>query len=198
MGARHADRLWMIAGVAVVALMGVVTWFLAVSPQHTDEADLRTKTQTAREQAEELRQRIVQLKSDQARLGMLTKARDARKDALPADSGVPAFLRQLQGTGTKVGVDVSGLTVGDPSPEKAVAGVWSLPIQLTAKGTAAGLGAFLNQLQGAGQKRAVLIEAANLSSDGADAAGGAQQISLSLKAFVAPPVGAGAPSVTTD
>ena len=197
MGARHADRLWMIAGVAAVALLGVVTWFLAVSPQHTDEADLRSKTQTAREQADELRRRIVTLKSDQARLGMLTKARDARKDALPADSGVPAFLRQLQGTGTKVGVDVSGLTVGDPSPEKSVPGVWSLPIQLTAKGTATRLGGFLSQLQGADQKRAVLIEAANLSSEGEDA-GGTQQLSLSLKAFVAPPVGAGAPSVTTD
>ena len=198
MGARHADRLWMIAGAAVVALLGIVTWFLAVGPQRSDEADLRSRTQTAREQADDLRRRIVKLKADQARLGVLTEARDARKDALPADSGVPAFLRQLQGTGTKVGVEVSGLTVGDPSPDKAVAGVWSLPIQLIAEGSATRLSAFLNQLQGADQKRAVLIEAANLSSDGAHAANGTQQMSLSLKAFVAPPVGAGAPSVTTD
>jgi hypothetical protein len=60
------------------------------------------------------------------------------------------------------------------------------------------LGAFLNQLQGADQKRAVLIEAANLSSSGENATAGAQQLSLTVKAFVAPPVGAAAPTVTTD
>ena len=198
MRARHADRLWMAAGIVVVALLSVVTYFLVVKPQFDEATALSEQTTTAELQAADLRKRIVKLAADKSKLSALKTALAARQDALPADSGVPAFLRQLQASGSKVGVDVSGLTVGDPSPEKTVAGVWSLPIQLTAKGTAAGLGAFLNQLQGAGQKRAVLIEAANLSSDGADATGGAQEMSLSLKAFVAPPVGAGAPSVTTD
>ena len=201
MGTRHADRLWMAAGLAVIAVLGAVTWFLAVSPQRTEAADLELQTQAAHAQADDLHARIVKLTADKARLGELTKALQARQDALPADSGVPAFLRQLQATGTKVGVDVSGLTVGDPAPEETEPGVWALPIQLTAEGNAKQLGAFLKQLQGADQKRAVLIEVANLSSDRAAAAvGGTPQLSLNLtvKAFVAPPVGAGAPSVATD
>jgi type IV pilus assembly protein PilO len=198
MGARHADRLWIAAGAMVVALLAVATWFLAVSPQHADAAALRSDTETARAQADDLRARIVKLTADKASLSVLTKALNARKDALPADSGVPAFLRQLQATGTAVGVDVSGVTVGDPAPEEAVPEVWALPIQLTAEGTAERLGGFLQQLQGSDQKRAVLIQVADLSSFSEGPAAGTLTLNLTVKAFVAPPAGAGAPSITTD
>lgn len=200
MGARHADRLWMVAGMVVILLLAVATWFLAVSPQRTEAAGLADQTATSEARAEELRGRIVQLTADKAKLGPLTKALNASKDALPADSGVPAFLRQLQATATQVGVDVSGLTVGDPAAEDAATGVYALPIQLTAEGTAAKLGDFLKQLQGADQKRAVLIGATNLTSNGQSATGSAQDwgLSLTMKAFVAPPAGAGAPTITTN
>jgi Tfp pilus assembly protein PilO len=200
MGARQADRLWVAAGAAVIALLGVITWLLLVSPQLADADGLREQTATARTQADLLRARTAKLKADQARIGELKKERDARAAALPADSGVPAFLRQLQSSGTTVGVDVSGFTVGSPAQEGTVPGVWALPIQLTAEGTATQLGAFLDQLQGADQKRAVLVEAAGLSSDGGDATGAAaaMRLNLTVKAFVAPPVGAGAPIITSD
>jgi Tfp pilus assembly protein PilO len=200
MGARHADRLWMIAGVAVIALLGFITWLLLVSPQLTETADFKEQAGTARTQAAELRTRTAQLQADQARIVQLTKERDAHAAALPSDAAVPAFLRQLQVSGTAVGVDVSGVTVGNPAQVENVTGVWALPIQLTAEGTAAQLGGFLDQLQGAGQKRAVLIEAASLGSGSGDVSGAAAQLSLSLtvKAFVAPPAGAGAPTVTAD
>jgi type IV pilus assembly protein PilO len=200
MGTRHADRLWIVAGMAVIALMGVATWFLAVSPQRTEAAGLADQTATSRIQADELRARIVKLTADKAGLSALTKALNASKDALPSDSGVPAFLRQLQATGNEVDVEVSGLTVGNPAPDETVPGVWALPIQLTAEGTVAKLGAFLKQLQGSAQKRAVLIGVANLSSGGEGATGSTDTWSLNLtvKAFVAPPAGAGAPTITTD
>jgi Tfp pilus assembly protein PilO len=196
MRARHADRLWMAAGIVVVALLSVVTYFLVVKPQFDEATALSEQTTTAELQAADLRKRIVKLAADKSKLSALKTALAARQDALPADSGVPAFLRQLQASGSKVGVDVSGLTVGTPVPEKAVSGVWSLPIQLTAAGSPAQLGDFLNQLQGANQKRAVLIESAALSTQGD--AGKVETLNLTVKAFVAPPVGAGAPVVTTD
>ena len=197
MGARHADRLWMIAGVVVIALITVVTYFLLVKPKFDEAAALREETLTAEAQAADLRKRIVKLEADKTKLSTLKTALQVRQDALPSDSGVPAFLRQLQASGSEVGVDVSGFTVSAPEQDKTVNGVWSLPIQLTAQGTPAELGDFLNQLQGANQKRAVVIETANLSNEG-DAEGGNQTLSLAIKAFVAPPVGAGAPVVTTD
>jgi type IV pilus assembly protein PilO len=197
MRARHADRLWMVAGIVVIALISVVSYFLLVKPKFDEVTALNEQTATAELQAGELRKRIVQLAADKSKLGTLKTALVARQDALPADSGVPAFLRQLQASGSKVGVNVSGLTVGTPVREEAVGGVWSLPIQLTAVGAPAQLGDFLNQLQGANQKRAVLIESAALSTEG-DATGKVETLNLTVKAFVAPPVGAGAPVVTTD
>jgi Tfp pilus assembly protein PilO len=197
MGARHADRLWMIGGVAVVALLGLITWLFLVSDQLTEADDFRKQTRTAQDQAETLRTRSARLAADQAKIDELTKKRDALAAALPSTAAVPAFLRQLQASGTTVGVDVSGITVGNPVEEGTVPGVWALPIQLTAEGTAAQLGAFLDQLQSAEQKRAVLIQAAGLS--GGDTTGGAPlSLNLTVKAFVAPPAGAGAPTLTTN
>ena len=199
MRTRHADRLWVIAGVAVVALLCAITWLLLVSPQRSEADDLRVETDTAIGHAGQLRARTAKLAAAQAKIGELTRIRDARALALPSDSGVPAFLRQLQASGNAVGVDVSGLTVGMPAEEKALPGVWALSIQLTAEGTATELGSFLDQLQDSSQQRAVLIETASLSDAGAGK-GGARPMSLSLsvKAFVAPPAGAGAPTVTSD
>lgn len=195
MGTRHADRLWMAAGALVIALLTVVTWFLLVSPRTAEMDDLAEQTDVASLQAAKLRKNTAALKVKQKNIVKLTAARDALQDALPSDSGVPAFLRQLQASGTKLGVDVSGVTVGAPEPVETMPGVWALQIQLTAEGTAGELGDFLNQLQGSGQKRAVLIEAGNL-----EAAEGSTGLSLNftVKAFVAPPVGAGAPIVTTN
>jgi Tfp pilus assembly protein PilO len=200
MRAYRSDRLWLIAGVVVVALLIAFTWLQLVGPQRTEAAELREQTATTETQAAQLRARTAQLASAQDNLGELTRTRDARIAALPAGSGVPAFLRQLQAAGTAVDVDVSGITVGLPTEEKGVPGVWSLPIQLTADGTATRLGAFLDDLQSSGQKRAVLIESAGLSAGSGESAGASpvMSLSLSVKAFVAPPAGAGVPTVTSD
>jgi Tfp pilus assembly protein PilO len=197
---RQSDRLWLIAGVTVVALLVAFTWLRLVIPQRTEAAELREQTATTEAQASQLRKRTAQLAIAQNKIGELTRTRNARAAALPAGSGVPAFLRQLQAAGTAVDVDVSGVTVGLPSEEEKVPGVWSLLIQLTADGTAAGLGAFLDDLQDSGQKRAVLIQNAGLSTEGGEGKGAGRVLSLSLtvKAFVAPPAGAGAPTVTSN
>lgn len=200
MDAHHANRLWIAAGMVVIVLLGVLTWFLAVSPQRTEAAGLADQTATSRTQADELRARIVKLTADKASLGTLTKALNAAQVALPADSGVPSFLRQLQTMEPDVQVDVSNVTVGDPAPEETAPGVWSVQLQLSASGTLAKLGDFLKRLQSSTQSRAVLIKAANLSPAGEGGAngGGDWALSFTIQAFVAPPVGAGAPTITTD
>ena len=202
MGARHADRLWMFAGAAVVAVLAAVSWFLLISPEKTETADLTAQADTARTQAADIRKRIVTLKKEKSNLTRLKATLAGYQDALPSDSGVPAFLRQLQASGTELDVDVSGVTVSTPSEVENLPGVWALPIQLTAEGSAENLGTFLQELQGADQKRAVLVESANLTSaqdDGSDADSSPKMsVSLAVRAFVAPPVGSGAPTVTTD
>jgi type IV pilus assembly protein PilO len=200
MSLRSADRLWVIAGTAVVALLGVITWLMLVAPQHTEAADLRSQTESTETQAALVRARTAKLAAAQARIGELTRERSALATALPSGSGIPAFLRQLQTTGVSVGADISGLTVGDPNEMESLPGVWEVPIQLTAEGTATQLGAFLDRLQRSGRTRAVLISDANLSGGGVEAGGGNPRLilALSIRAFVAPPAGAGAPLVTAD
>jgi type IV pilus assembly protein PilO len=195
MRSRHADRLWMIAGAAVALLLGVVTWLLLVAPQHADAAELNEQIDAATAQAAKLRKRNAELAAVHAKINKLTKMRNDRAAALPPGSGIPAFLRQMQASGTDVDVDVSGISVGQPTELKGVPGVWAVPIQLTAEGTVAELGSFLDQLQSSGQKRAVLIENASLDGGGDDEE---SNLNLMVKAFVAPPAGAGAPTVTTD
>lgn len=198
MRARHADRIWMIAGAVVILLLGLVSWFLLIRPQEIETDDLTLQTDTARSQAADIRKRIAELKKEQASLPKLRATLRGYQDALPVDSGVPAFLRQLQAAGTDLDVDVSGITVSSPAEVAQVPGVWALPIQLTVDGTAANLGAFLDQLQGADQKRAVLVESANLTLTDDSKPDGEMSVSLAVKAFVAPPLGSGAPTVTTN
>jgi Tfp pilus assembly protein PilO len=199
MNARHADRLWIIGGLAVVLLLAIGSWFLLISPKFAEADEVRGQTGDTQTQLVLLRKRIAELKNEQAQLPQLTAALADSRRALPADSGVPAFLRQLQASGDRANVKVTGVTVSDPAQQDKLPAVWALPITLTAQGSADNLGRFLTELQN-GQSRAVLIETANLSpqttTTSADASGGTVTVSLSLKAFVAPPAGVGAPAVT--
>ncbi len=201
MGARHADRIWMIGGAVVVALLVVAGWFLLIGPRYTAADDVRAQTEDTQVQLISLRKRITELKKQQADLGTIEAALAKKQKALPADSGVPAFLRQLQDAGTATSVDVTGVSVSTPVQMVNLPTVWSLPITLTAQGTSTALESFLTTLQ-TGQARAVLIEKANLSpqadtttTTGADT-GSLLSLSISLKAFVAPATGT-APKVAT-
>lgn len=200
MGARHADRIWMIGGAAVIALLVVVSWFLLIGPRYTAADDVRAQTEDTQVQLISLRKRITELKKQQAELGTIQAALAKKQKALPADSGVPAFLRQLQDAGTATSVDVTGVSVSAPAQMINLPTVWSLPITLTAQGSSTALESFLTTLQ-TGQARAVLIEKANLSPQSdttttTDAGAGSLSLSISLRAFVAPASGT-APKVAT-
>ncbi|MEV4706654.1 type 4a pilus biogenesis protein PilO [Actinoplanes sp. NPDC049316] len=194
---RYGNRLWLAAGFLVVVLLVAGTYFGVVSTMSTDADALHDQTGTAQIQMVALRKQIAKLEADKKNEKQLTATRDAYRDALPADSGVPAFLRQLQASGSEVGADVSALTVGTPTKDESVPGVWSIEIQLIADGEPDELDDFLGQLQGSDQKRAVLIESASLANSESQNPKDLR-LSLTVKAFVAPPVGAGAPTVTTN
>jgi Tfp pilus assembly protein PilO len=205
MGARHTDRLWMVAGLAVVVLLAIGSWFLLIGPKYAEADDVRQQTADTQVQLITLRNRITDLKQQQAKLPKLKATLADRQKALPGDSGVPAFLRQLQASGDEANVDVTGVTVSAPVQQANLPMVWALPIALTAQGKPTDLQTFLTGLQ-SGQSRAVLIETAGLGPQGATssadgtgdtATAGKVSINLSLKAFVATPAGAGAPTITT-
>ena len=198
MGARYADRLWMFAGAAVIVALTVVGYFFVIGPKYAEADDVRAQAETIETQMVVLRKRIAELEKQKNSLAKYRAALKANQRALPSDPGLPDFLRQLQSSGDDVGVDVSGVTVSTAEQVGGSNSVWALPITLTATGDADDLGDFLDQLQST-QPRAVLVESANLTTaTGEEAATDAgTSISLSLRAFVSPPAGSGAPAITT-
>jgi Tfp pilus assembly protein PilO len=179
MGARHADRLWMIGGVLGAALLVAVGWFLAIGPKNDAADSLREQTGTTEIRLITLRHRLAELQEQASKLDTYRAALKTNQAALPTDSGVPDFLRQLQRSGDKVDVSVSGVTVSAPLQDTALPSVYDLPITLTAIGDPDALGKFLDELQTV-QPRAVLVEAANLSQSDAENT----SLSITLKAFV--------------
>jgi Tfp pilus assembly protein PilO len=195
MGARHADRIWMIGGVVAAALLLAMGWFLAISPKNAEAQDLGVRQQDTEDRMVLLRKRLNDLEDQNTKLEQYKAAFQRNRAALPVDSGVPDFLRQLQDSGELVGVTVSGVTVNAPV-RVGTQSVYQLPITVTADGTANDLGRFLDQLQQV-QPRAVLIESANMASNGQDTTVEKATMTLAMKAFVAPDAGQPAPAVTT-
>ena len=221
MRARYADRIWLLAGATVIVLLAMAGWFLLISPKYAEKDAIASQSDATQTQLVVLRSRINELKKQQADLTTLQAALAKKQTALPSDSGLPAFLNQLQRSGSDTDVNVTGVTVGAPAQQANLSAVWALPITLTADGSTANLERFLTSLQ-TGQARAVLIESATVtpkSGTGATDASqstnpsaspsaspsppssditsaGAISINLSLRAFVAPPAGAPAPTVT--
>ena len=206
MGARHADRLWILGGVVVLALLVLAGYLLLIKPKYDEAETVRGQTETSEIQLITLRRRIGELKVQKAQMDKYKADRAAKQAAMPATSGLPDLLRQLQSSSDQVGVSVSGISVSAPevATEAGSPAVYSVPITVGVDGTAADLGRFLTDLQST-QARAILIDTANLSpKSGTDDAAGTEvdadstlSLSLSLHAFVAPPAGAGTPSITT-
>ena len=201
MGARHADRLWIFGGFAVVLVLAVIGWLFVISPKYADADTVRTEAADTETKIAQLRKRIADLEKDKAKLPEFKRTLERNRNALPSDSGVPDFLRQLQASGDALNVEVGGVNVSAPQLVNGFTTVYALPMTMTAEGSPDNLGSFLRQLQET-QPRAVLIDSANMTSqaeaaaaDGSDA--GDMTVNLSLKAFVAVPAGAGAPTITT-
>ena len=188
MGARHADRLWMIAGAAVVIVLVVISWFFVISPKYAETSDVRGQVETTETQIVVLKKRIAELEKQKAKLPQYRAALKVNQNALPSDTGLPDFLRQLQSSGDNLNVTVDGVSVSGAALAPGFTSVWSLPITLTLQGTPENLDKFLNQLQQT-QPRAVLINSAAVTSQVADAAADGAgtddvTISLALQAFV--------------
>jgi Tfp pilus assembly protein PilO len=193
------DRMWLLGGIVVMLLLVAGSWFLLIAPKNAEADEVRSSAADATAQLIILKHQVAALKAESAKLDSYKTQLQTNQKALPTTSGVPDFLRQLQDSGTAVDVDISNVSVGAPELTKDVAGVYQLPISLSAAGTVADMSAFLNRLQQV-QPRAVLLKSVGLteSTDVATGATSMQTASISLLAFVSPPSGAGKPTVTTN
>ncbi|GLY97340.1 hypothetical protein Acsp02_45940 [Actinoplanes sp. NBRC 103695] len=189
----------MIGGAAVIVALALISWFFLINPKYAEASDVRRQAEDTEIQITMLNKRIAELEKQKSKLPQYRAALKVSQRALPADSGVPDLLRQLQKSGDDLDVTVGGVVVNGASVQKDLPNVYALPINLTLEGSAENLGTFLTQLQQS-QPRAVLINSAamttQVSTEGAENTG-QPTINLSLVAFVAVPAGQGAPSIAT-
>ncbi|HSY15276.1 MAG TPA: type 4a pilus biogenesis protein PilO [Jatrophihabitantaceae bacterium] len=175
------DRLWIIAGVLVAVALVALGWFFFINPQNSQTSDFNAQAAVAREHDVTLEQRLAQLTAQNSKLSQYQAMVVAERQELPATSGMPDFLQELQTVGASSLVDVTSLSVAPPVrvSASAAAGAYSISINVVAGGTVDHLTQFLDQLQHV-QPRAVLISQASLNWQPG------QTLTLAMTAFVAP------------
>jgi Tfp pilus assembly protein PilO len=190
MGTRHAGRLWATGGVLGAAVLFAIAWFFLISPKNSEASSLRDRADAASLRLPSLQKQLTELRKQHGDLKKYQDQLERDRKALPTESGLSTFLRDLQAAGDSVGVSVGGVSVGAPTQVTAAgARLNALPVTLSANGDTANVNRFLDQLQQV-QPRAVLITSASVSANPQRAGG--STLNLTMQVFVAPPPAAAA------
>jgi Tfp pilus assembly protein PilO len=197
---QRVDRLWLMGGIVVVALLAAAGWFLVISPKHTDTSAVHDQVGDGNVQLAKLRHQLSQLDTEKKQLPAMKAKLAAYKTALPSEDALPAnnpqaaFLNQLQDFGAAANVDITSLTVGQPVASDSLPSVNEVAITLSVDGDLSNMSAFLLKMQNA-QGRAVLITSVGLTAKPTDADPNDSTASLVLTAFETP--GTGSTKLTT-
>ena len=96
-------------------LIAVAGWFGAISPQLSSTSSLQAQTQSAQDENLALQSKISKLRRESATLPLLTSELRNLLAALPSDSGLPQFTRQVTAQAARQGVGLTSITVGSIS-----------------------------------------------------------------------------------
>jgi Tfp pilus assembly protein PilO len=194
MGTGHADRLWLIGGAVVAAILVAAGWFLLISPENGRTGTLNDRADAARTQQTTLRHKLADLQRQNDRLADYQAQLDSDHKALPATADLAEFLRGLQSGDNNLGV-ISGFLAGTPIEVNA-AGTkdYAVPVTVTVYGSSAQLAGFLDHLQQV-QPRAVLVKSVHMSAATGGTLTGVSKLEVGLQVFVS---SASAPSAVTS
>jgi Tfp pilus assembly protein PilO len=189
----HRDRLWAGGGaVGTIALL-LLGYLLFISPQYAETTKLRAEAVAGQQHLTTLEHRLVELRQQNGDLERYRAQLARDRQALPTDSGLADFMRELEAAGTGTGVSVTGLLVGSPTGTAGNAEIFVLPVTLVASGTGQRVSAFLDQLQQV-QPRAVLVNNVSVVPEGISGTlADAVTLTINLSLFIAPPPGAAKP-----
>ncbi len=105
-------RMWIGGGAVAALLITAVGWFFFVSPELSSASDQHSQTASIRQENAGLQANLKTLQEKSARLGEYTTALRRALEALPSDSGLPQFTRQLSAQAHASGVTLSSVIVG--------------------------------------------------------------------------------------
>jgi hypothetical protein len=116
MARERVERLWIGGGSVATVLLAAVAWMVVVNPKLSDASSLRDQTDSAKSANFVLQTKIDKLQKDKANLPALQKSLDEAQAALPAQSGLDAFTRQIGAQAAAAHVTVTSITAGAPTP----------------------------------------------------------------------------------
>ena len=179
------DRLWLLGGLVVALLLTVIAWQFFIKSQDDKTNSVKNDIATAQQQVLDSTHQLNQLQADSANLDKYKAALAAEPAALPADDGMPAFLRELHDAGDATGVGDRSAAGRQRRPLVTGAPAGATPVvsrsrsTMVATGPTDNLTAFLKQLQ-AVQPRAVLHHGVAESPG----RGGQSSLSLTFEVFI--------------
>lgn len=182
MGMRRTDQVWLAGGLVLILALIASGWFLFISPKFGEADDVDAEAETAQIQLIKLKKEDAALDEEETKKTTYLAQLKAKQIALPTRYDMPAFVRQLQDTGTKWAVNITQLGVGSPVSSAATPSAVELPITLTAEGDPANLSRFLTALQNGA--RAVFVKSVSITSNP-----DSTQANIMLSAFCVPPTG---------
>jgi hypothetical protein len=172
-------RRWVAGAVAAALLLVTGSWFLLISPQRAQAAQLREQTGTQQSANAMIRLRTQQLRAQFASLPQRRAELADIQQQFPASTELSALLRQLAAVADDAGVSVESITPGPLQPlGGAAAGttsgtaagaatgstpdVQAIVTTLVVNGGYAELTLLLQKLQGS-MRRAFLVESLTLA-----------------------------------
>jgi Tfp pilus assembly protein PilO len=196
MRSRLSDtRVWLVGGALLALVIAAVGWTVFIGPQLSTTQDLRDQTVETQRANDLLQVKARSLEDKSTRMGQLTASLRAAEAALPSDSGLPDFTRQINAQATAAGVVITSVVVGAPAPvagatptSAAEGGVFSMPVTLESRGTLSAQITFLDAVRTLGARR-VLVSSLQVSPGvGAKGASisGQSRLSTRLEIFSAP------------
>jgi type IV pilus assembly protein PilO len=134
----QTERLWLIGGGLVALLVALIAYFLFISPQRSQTADVNSQAAQARQDNASLQARLDALREQSKRLDVFERQLTSAQLALPSTAGMSDFLRSLQQLGNTTLTDITQLTVGQPvNVTTVVAGTPTVAPSATANATTA-------------------------------------------------------------
>ena len=195
-GSTRDKRLWLVGGVAALAVVALAAWLLLIGPKLTETRDLRSQTETVRSDNSTLAARTVELRRKHANLPELRADVTRALAALPSDSALPELSRQLSRQARENSVVLDSIQVAastsagaDPATgatdAAAPPGTVTTPVTVLSRGSAVQQRAFLRSIQLDGPRRALVTSASLTATEGTSVDSGSS-MTVQMTVFAAP------------
>jgi hypothetical protein len=190
-----STRLWLIGGALLALVIAAVGWTVFIGPQLSATRHLRDGTVETQRANDLLQVKARSLEEKSTRMAQLTSSLRAAEAALPSDSGLPDFTRQINAQAKAAGVVVTSVLAGAPAPvmgatpaATAGGGLFSMPVTLESRGQLGAQIAFLSAVRTAGARRVLITSLQVSPGAGAKVASisGRSSLSTKLQIFSAP------------